>query len=182
MVISVTETIISVIETIISVTDIIVSEPFSPQVWAVSGRFKLVNWFFAVFGGTDQANGGWPWEVPKGLRKLVGGKTAPAVAATGKSRHKVSVLKDAGMKLPPPFRRPAGAGSQLDPIPGAAPSACPRLISLAPPEPARSSIQSYLIPSQTAGNHLLSLELFKPKQLPFRTFRSHIRTRLLPDR
>ena len=98
-------------------------------------------------------------EVPEGLWKLAGGKTAPAVAAPGNGRQVVSVLKGRRNELFPSLPPPRRGGLCGVVVPGAAPPACPRLISLAPSEPGKSQFPIHPVPPKTARNLATSWEI-----------------------
>jgi len=78
--------------------------------------------------------------VPEGLRKLAGGERAQRSPPPVMVAASPASWKDAGTEGRAVFRRPAGADSGCDGFPGAPPAACPRLISVALPEPAKTHL------------------------------------------
>ena len=108
--------------------------------------------FPAVFGGMSDVLGECPWDVPEGLRKLAGGKTAPAVAAPGNGLRMVSVLSGRRNESVQQTSAAPPGRSLMRVVPGATPAACPRLISLAPSEPGKGPFTSRPMPPKTAGN------------------------------
>ena len=93
--------------------------------------------------------------LPAGLRKLAGGKTAPAVAAPGNGLRAVSVLKGRRNERFPSLPPPCRGGFRGVVVPGAALAACPRLISMAPSEPGKSQFPIHPVPPKTAKNRFV---------------------------